>query len=250
MTQPTVPGRVITGTDGNGNPVYSPVFDSGLLDGQGNHLLYATLMGPGEPVSGTMRAVPRPYDVLGAYILSAESGVMAAGLGAAAPVFSMRWNPTTVGALALVHRVQVAVGNAGTAFTAGLGSLNLFVARAFTVSDSGGTAQTLTGNNAKLRTSFATSQVADMRISSTATLTAGTRTLDAVDIGLIGFPVPATTTNNLIQALTDILARQPGDGDWPLVLAANEGFVITATVPATGTWFFQVVVDWMEVTGF
>lgn len=249
MTQAITPNRVIVGYDGQGNAVYSPVFDSGLQDGQGNHLFFPAY-GPTEPNTGTQRAVPRPYDVLGAYIISAESGIMAAGLAANAPVFSMRWAPGVSSPnLALVHRVQVAIGNAGTAFTAGLGSLNLFVARSFTASASGGTAQTLTGNNAKLRTSFATSQVADMRISSTATLTAGTRTLDAVDIGLAGFAV-STAVNNTILPLTDILARQPGDGDWPLVLANNEGFEIQATVPATGTWFLQVVVDWMEVASF
>lgn len=248
MTTPT-PTKIILGYDQAHNPVFGSMEDSGLTDEAGNHLFFIP-GGATDPVSNAQKFTPRPTDCLGAYIISAESGVMAAGLGAGAPVFSMRWAPTTPGALALVHRVQVAVANAGTAFTAGIGSLNMFVARAFNASDSGGTAQTLTGNNGKLRTSFNTSLVADMRIASTATLTAGTRTLDAVDVGLVAFPVPATTTNNLLLALTDMLTRSGADGDWPLVLANNEGFVIQASLPATGTWIFQVVVDWIEVASF
>jgi hypothetical protein len=39
-------------------------------------------------------------------------------------------------------------------------------------------------------------------------------------------------------------------GEWPLVLAQNEGFVVQATVPATGTWAFQAIIEWSEVTSF
>jgi len=35
-----------------------------------------------------------------------------------------------------------------------------------------------------------------------------------------------------------------------LVLANNEGFVIEATVPATGVWFFDVKVDWEELAAY
>lgn len=37
---------------------------------------------------------------------------------------------------------------------------------------------------------------------------------------------------------------------WPLELAANEGFIVRATVPATGTWQAQVTVEWSEVNVF
>jgi hypothetical protein len=39
-------------------------------------------------------------------------------------------------------------------------------------------------------------------------------------------------------------------GEHPLVLAQNEGFVIQATVPATGVWFFAVKVDWVEIATY
>jgi hypothetical protein len=36
-------------------------------------------------------------------------------------------------------------------------------------------------------------------------------------------------------------------GEWPLVLVQNEGFIIRATVPATGTWEFGVLLEWSEI---
>jgi len=37
--------------------------------------------------------------------------------------------------------------------------------------------------------------------------------------------------------------------EWPLVLAQNEGFILRATVPATGNWVAFANVVWEEVTG-
>jgi hypothetical protein len=39
-------------------------------------------------------------------------------------------------------------------------------------------------------------------------------------------------------------------GEHPLILAQNEGIVIQATVPATGTWQFGVKIDWTEITAY
>jgi hypothetical protein len=38
--------------------------------------------------------------------------------------------------------------------------------------------------------------------------------------------------------------------EYPLVLAPNEGVVIEATVPATGTWTFYAGFDWEERLSF
>ena len=35
--------------------------------------------------------------------------------------------------------------------------------------------------------------------------------------------------------------------EYPLLFEQNEGFVIRATVPATGTWQFSINVEWAEV---
>ena len=179
----------------------------------------------------------------GSYYKSLASGTMAAGLAANAPVFSFRYGGT---GYAIIKNVTVSVANGGTAFTAGTANLSMYAARAFTASDSGGTAGTLTGNNGKLRTSFGTTNVADFRIASTAALTAGTRTLDTDPIANFVAGIPATTANyQIVNPVTSYQARDQA-GDYPFTLANNEGFVIQANVPATGTWSFTVTVIWDE----
>ena len=194
----------------------------------------------GQPIS------PISGGLLGAYSKSMVSGTIAAGLAAESPVYSFRYGGTGI---AVIRKVTVSAIVAGTAFTVGAANLELFAARSFTASDSGGTAGTLTGNNSKLRTSLATTAVSDIRIASTGTLTAGTRTLDTDQAATVAFSAPATLTFTNLLNSTELY--KPGQaGDYPMELATNEGFVIQATVPATGTWTLQVLVDWEEYSAF
>lgn len=194
----------------------------------------------GQPIS------PISGGLLGSYSKSLTSGTMAAGLAANSPVYSFRYGGTGI---AIIRKVTISAVNAGTAFAAGNVTLQMFDARTFTASDSAGTAGTLTGNNSKLRTSLATTGVSDIRISSTATLTAGTRTLDTDPMSSILAAVPITTVNYPIVGQSNLYSAGQA-GDYPLELATNEGFVIQATVPATGTWSLQVTVDWEEYSAF
>lgn len=191
------------------------------------------------------RIAHRPIDIGagGSYSISVKSGVMAAGLGAAAPILAFQ-SPGPL--LSLIKRVRFTAQGLGTGFAAGATVFDMFAARAFSVQDTGGGAVTLTTNNAKLRTSFATTQ-ASIRASSTATLTAGTRTLDANPIRTIMNDVG---TGTFADAQPDLTLFDTKPGDWPLVLAANEGFVIQATVPATGTWTWAAMIDWDEVAAY
>jgi hypothetical protein len=36
-------------------------------------------------------------------------------------------------------------------------------------------------------------------------------------------------------------------GEMPLLLAQNEGFLLRATVPQTGTWSFSIAAEWDEI---
>lgn len=192
----------------------------------------------------TLRA--EDYGSLGIYSVGNVSGVMAANLGAAAPIFSARWTHATN--LCLIKRVTLSVAEGATAFTAGAALFNLFVARSYTVVDSGGTSILPSGNQSKLRTSgMGTTLFGDIRLSSTATLTAGTRTLDSNPIASLACGVLATA-GSLILAPWAMLDQRPGEH--PLILAQNEGIVLQATVPATGTWQFGVKVDWTEITAY
>lgn len=200
-----------------------------------------------EVNSKALRVTPKPVDYgsLGIYALGAVSGVMAAGLAANAPVFSMRWNSANV---CVVKKVLLSVGTNSTTFGASASAcfFALAFARGFSASDTGGTAITI-GSGNKLRTSMGSSLMTDMRISSTGTLTAGTRTLDTNALGSLVQGVIA-------GAGAPILAPWPifqaGAGDYPIVLAANEGLVIQANVPATGTWSFGVSLVWEELTAY
>jgi hypothetical protein len=182
--------------------------------------------------------------VVGSYCMALTSGTMAAGLAAGSPILSFRYGGS---GLALIRKIRLSVGDTSTAFAAGVFAFSTFVARSFSASDSGGNAATLTGNNGKMRTLFASTAISDFRVSSTAALTAGTRTLDTTALGTLNSSVPATAGS---PPLAPAYLLQPDIGEQPLQLATNEGFEVEATVPATGTWTFSGQVCWDEVASY
>src|SRR5216684_5439238 len=198
----------------------------------------------GQAVSSASVPITVGPVLLGSYGMGANTGTMTAALASSSPIFSFRYGGAN---LAIVRRIIAEADNVSSAFGAGAGLFNLYAARSFTVSDSSGTAATLTGNNGKLRTSFATTAISDLRIAATGTLTAGTRTLDAQPLASIETAVGLSTDASLLPT-TDLFRSAIGES--PLVLATNEGFVIQATVPGTGTWVASVRVFWDEVTAF
>jgi hypothetical protein len=194
-----------------------------------------------------LRITPRPFEFgsLGCYAKSLTSGTMAAGLAAAAIVYSYRWGDAT--RLSLVTQLRVGAGGIG-AFAAGFTRFQATIGRTFTASHTGGTAGTLTGNNAKLRTSMGTTLLTDVRIASTAALAGGTVTLDTDGIASATGSTPATAGTPLVPP--SIIYNIEGGSEFPIVFAQNEGFVIQATVPATGTWTFSVDTKWYEVASY
>ena len=202
-----------------------------------------------ERTTRAMRATLRPHDygALGSYRLSLLSGTMAAGLAANAEVWQFRWSDAT--RLCVVTKIVIdGISNTATAFTAGVGNMQLYVARSWTADGSGGTAATLTGNNTKLRTDMGATLLGSARISSTAALTAGTKTLDTNASGQMSLAFPAVAST---QIENRIALFEPNPGmESPFILAQNEGLVIRATVPATGTWAFGVTVNWTELTEY
>ena len=183
----------------------------------------------------------------GSYSVVVKSGIMAAGLAGASPILAFLWKPAVVPtSLCLVRRIRFQVQNLGTAFAVGSFVFDFLMARAFTVQDTGGGVVTLTANNAKVRTSFATTQAA-IQASATATLTAGTRTLDANPFRSILSDL-TTAAVPFTSVITDTAIWSQAPGEWPMILApSGEGFVIQATVPATGTWSWACGIDWDEV---
>lgn len=208
-----------------------------------------------------IRIEQRPVDVgaLGEYQMANFSGTMAAGLAGASTVYSLRWADAT--RAILIRRLSLVAMTLGTAFTAGQVLFELMAARTFTASDTGGTSILPVTNSQKKRTSFGTTLITDLRIASTGALTPGTRTLDGNPHNAIRAFVPATQVNypivgghTIVPGASTVafdlewrdLYNHKGS-KWPLVFVQNEGLILRATVPATGTWEFGVLLEWAEI---
>lgn len=203
---------------------------------------------------------PLPVGNGGAFRLAAASGTMAASLGANSEIFQFRF-VTGASRVCLVHGISVSAAiltmpAVSTTVAAGPFQLRAAIARAWTAAGSGGTRFTLTGNNQKLRTGHATSEVNDAGISTTGALTAGTKTLDSQDIGSITsstyLATQAGAVDTSIIEKTNLLGEFSGAMAFPLILVNQEGFVVRigSAFPATMTWNFTVNVAWSEVDAF
>jgi hypothetical protein len=186
-----------------------------------------------------LRTSQRPPEIAGSYRLLL-AGTTPSLPAAAATLAALRWGDATKLCLvrALSVRLLVTVASGG-----GIPELAVSVARAFTASDTGGTAMVMTGHAAKKRSSYPQTQFGvngDVRVGNGAVLTAGTRTLDPAPLLAVLAPA-AVGASEYAETLTF-----PDD---PLVLAQNEGLVVqnvTALV-TTGTYRFQVAVEWQEI---
>jgi len=184
---------------------------------------------------------------------------MAAALAASAQVFQFKWTDAT--RLAVILRIEVKFITL-TRFTAGTvtdAGLDAFIVRSY-AAGGGGTALTLTGDNAAVRASFGTTLVSEIRVPTTAALTAAT-TLDtqpfAQGFGLYSQVTPSATVAQEqwnFGADSSVLDYTPriGDGEYPITLAQNEGIVIRnrAAWPVGGTGIFSFMIHWAEVTAF
>jgi hypothetical protein len=200
---------------------------------------------------------PVDYGTGGAYRASVRTSIMSAALAINAVVFSARWGDAVK--VALIQRLVVRVLPL-TPFTAGTltdhTSMAAYIGRSFSGSHTGGTALTLTGNNQKLRASMASSAFTDMRIATTAALGGGTITLDAQPFASSlrkGNRVnPAAATEETIQPSDNVLTYAPDvlAGEHPVLLAQNEGIVVTNVTawPAAGTAIIAVEIGWSELT--
>jgi hypothetical protein len=196
-----------------------------------------------------VRSEIRPLDhgSLGVYRVSVVTGVMAAGLAAGSEILQFRWADAS--RLCVVERVAFDGMGSIAAFAAGVAQFRMSVARSWSASGTGGGATVFTTNNQKLRTSHATSLLnssGEIRTATTTALGVGTKTLDSGAVGQAIGGLPATAGAGLpSQSMMDLMSQ-----GHPLVLAQNEGFVITATVPATGTWTGGFTIHWTEMAAY
>lgn len=208
-----------------------------------------------DPAHLALRASIRPIDpgVGGSYSIALTSGLMAAGLAAASPIFSWRWAPAAPGSVCLIRKVRLTADTDATAFAQGSTIFTLTRAQQFTAMDTGGAVLSLKGKDQARSTRFpaSTQQIAAtatgvIAIATTATLVAGTRTLDTNPMHALVGGAGASPAIALVPP-PGFLIDPTEAARMPLELGLNEGFVIAATVPATGTWKFAVEVDWDEI---
>lgn len=255
VTQSTSPW-VVTGSKTTNSTAPSTNNDSSLISlanaatpsfTEGN-LIFAS-----SDLGGSLRTTARAPQALGYYSVGTVTGIYN-GLAAGAPLFSMRWGDAT--RLCLILKVSVSVVATAAATVAGPVDRQLIVARSFTVADSGGTAISLTGNQQKHRTSQATSLVSDMRIATTAALTAGTRTLDGVGVGIAAAGMSSGLLTVMVNVTlipkVDLFSAYAGEIMYPLVLAQNEGIIVRMVnaQPTGSSLLTYVDVTWAEVNSY
>lgn len=199
-----------------------------------------------DPLFQATRTSLRPPQCLAWHSLSVATGALTV-VAAGGAIFSLRNSGTN---LLAVRRC-----GAGFVCTTGFGAAQLFAlqliaARAFTVSDSGGTAIPVTGGTNKHRTSLAAPSSIDCRVSTTGALTGGTKTADTYAMGTAaGYAltsaglVIAPTLNNLIEH---------NASDFPLILAPNEGVnvVMQTTMGATGVGTAFINIEFAEMASY
>ena len=200
-----------------------------------------------DPTFNAIRNSEHPPEILGAYQIGLTSGALTVA-AAGSTVYSFRWSPATSTNLCMIRRVEIGFSTI-TAFTAAQSlQYSMQIARQWTASDTGGTAAAFTQTNTgKFRTVMPTSAFAgggQIMIANTGANTAGTRTLDTQ---AIGFVQGASTAVGTVLTAAPIYQHQAGD--YPIILAVNEGFIINnvTTMGAAGVINLTVNVEWFEL---
>jgi hypothetical protein len=202
-----------------------------------------------EAATRALRITPRAIDYgsNGSYQVTSKSGTMAAGLSANSPIYAFRNAHASL--LVSLRRVRLSAWSLATGFAVGIGTFDLFRASAWSAADTGGVTDTLTTINGKLRSTMATIQaIAEIRHASTTLLTAGTRVLDAQAVDSVSATVTATAQTVFVTPGTKLFEKTAFENQF--ILAPNEGVVVLATVPATGTWGWAITTEWDELAAY
>lgn len=203
----------------------------------------------------SQRVTLRPPDhgALGAYSYGGVTGILPAAIAASSEIYQFRWADAT--RICLINDVRFSACVSTTFFAAGIPvQIDMIKSTGWTVAGTGGTGITPAALMKK-RTSMGSSLMAagDMRISTTAALGAGTKTLETLALSsiLAAGPITASLNGQIVAPGSTLFEANVAQGEHPLALVQNEGFSIRAVaVPATGTWMASITVDWTEVTAY
>jgi hypothetical protein len=200
-----------------------------------------------DPGFGAARMTVRPPETTSWVSIGAQTGAMTAvSVGTTGLIFAFRnlaTNPV------MIRRIGLGFVTTTAFTTAQMMAFGLSFARSWTVSDSGGTAIGLTGNNGKHRSSMGILTSVDARIATTTALTNGTKVLDGNTLAQIGGWSGGQGTM-IAPALGNLFGHD--SEDYPLVLAQNEGFNIQnlITMGAGGAGVAFVNIELAEAVAF
>lgn len=186
----------------------------------------------------------------GHYYVDGISGALT-GVGANGPIFSARWSDSTK--LCVLKRVGLVYYLTTAYTTAQMNDFELIFATGFTASDTGGAALVPIP---KRRSSMAPgSAFTDMRMSTTAALSAGTRTLDAsgMRVQADGPPNVAIPTATLAVSRQELLLYDNKEfGVHPKVLGRDEGFIVrmVTAMGAAGVIKAMIHAEFAEVSQY
>lgn len=207
----------------------------------------STVLQTVDPTFLAARISERPPEILGAYSIGLTSGALTV-VAAGAPVYAFRWAPPTSTQLCMVRRVEIGFSTITAFGTAQSLQYSMQIARQWIANDTGGVTALFTQTNTgKMRTSMPTSAFSgggQLMIANTGANVAGTRTLDTQAMMFLQGSSTAIGTS-----LPSAPIYQHSPGDYPLILAANEGFIINnvQVMGATGVINLTVNVEWMEL---
>ena len=232
-----------------GNPAAIWPGTEAIIDGQGR---LRVALGPVDHTS--------PYVVLGHYRANLITGTTVS-LAANSPIGSLRWSDQA--RFLVLMRIEATAQVAAAITAATLVDLEAIIARGFTASDTTGTPIALTGSNQTNRSgNMKSSLVGDLRVATTGTLTAGTRTLDGVGFGFAAWgqlqaPTLGATANTAVavgagDSTPRVLYKWDGLGQYPIVLGQNEGIILRNSTagPVTGGIRYAITLEWAEVVQF
>lgn len=209
-----------------------------------------------DPTSRAAHVTVRAPDhnSLGCYSWGQLGGIIPAALAANSEIVQFRWSDAT--RIALIRKIRISASVTTTFFAAGVPvQLDLVKATGWTAVGTGGTRPAVAALLKKRTGGMGNSLLAanNIGIITTAALGAGTKTLEGVPLAAIvaAGPITASLNGTIIPPGTIMFEAEVGDGEYPLILGQDEGFVIrSVAVPATGTWQIAIQVDWCELSTY
>jgi hypothetical protein len=208
-----------------------------------------------DPTFAAARITERPPEILGAYSISVASGLLtgisAGTIASPQPVFAWRWAPSVTTQLCMIRRIEVGFNTTIAFGTAQSLQYNLLVLRGYsaTYTVNATTLLFTNTNTAKQRTSMPVSAFSapagSIQMATTAAMT--TSSVFTSDTQFLSTINGSSTAIGTSIPMTPIFQHQPGD--YPLIFANNEGFMINngQAMGATGVGNLIVNVEWMEL---